>query len=251
MPTLINPSQSADLTENRLLADLSLPELDRLTPKMHLVRLEDQQTIHTAGEVVRSVYFPVTAVLAQVNTLENGNSLAVGVVGNEGMACLPVFLGADSEPYDLVVQVPGKAYRMVATVLGEESGHIVRLRDLLLRYTQAFLSQITQTAACSRHHLVKQRLATWLLMLCDRTSTDQLPMTHEFLARMLGVGRPSVTLTIDALQKSRVICHSRGIVTIVDRPGLEAAACECYQLMRDDHDRLLRDNAGAGLGHCI
>jgi CRP-like cAMP-binding protein len=129
---------------------------------------------------------------------------------------------------------------MIATVLGEEAGHVGHLRELLLRYTQAFLDQITQTAACSRHHLVKQRLATWLLMLCDRTSADQLPMTHEFLARMLGVGRPSVTLTIDALQKARLIYHSRGIVTIVDRQGLEEAACECYQLMREDYDRLLR-----------
>ena len=232
-------NQPVALIENRLLADLSTQELDHLMPEMRPVWLDDQQIIHTSGEVDRYVYFPVSAVLALVSTLENGSSLAVGVVGNEGMSCLPVFLGADSDPYDLLVQVPGIAYQMRATVLCEKSDHIGRLRGLLLRYTQAFLDQITQAAACSRHHLVKQRLAAWLLMLHDRTAADQLPMTHEFLAHMLGVGRPSVTLTIDALQKSGVICHSRGVLTIIDRQGLEATACECYQLIRDEYDRLL------------
>ena len=233
------PVQPVELLKNRILANLSHTELDHLMPKMQTVWLKDHQPIYTPGDKVRSVYFPATAVLALVNTLEDGSSLAAGVVGHEGMACLPVFLGVDSSPHDLLVQVPGIAHRMLATVLSEEADYSSHLHDLLLRYTQAFLDLVTQTAACSRHHLVKQRLATWLLMLHDRTTPNRLPMTHEVLGRMLGVGRPSVTLAMDALHRAGFICHSRGAITIIDQYGLEATACECYQLIRDEYDRLL------------
>jgi CRP-like cAMP-binding protein len=225
--------------ENRLLAALPCAERQHLDSQMQMVQLKHKQMIHLPGESVRYVYFPVTAVLSLVSILKDGSSTEIGTVGNEGMAGLPALLGSGSDPYDMLVQVPGTAHRMLAGTLSEATGRPGPLRDLLLRYTQVFLDQVAQEVACGRHHVLKQRMASWLLMLRDRTDTEQLPVTHEFLGHMLGVGRPTVTLTAVELQRAGLIRYSRGSITILDRQGLEAATCECYRLIQAEYDRLL------------
>lgn len=226
-------------TKNRLLDALPSEELDHLSPSLQTIQLEYKQTVQLPEESVRAVYFPINAVLALVSTMKDGSSTEVGIVGNEGMAGLPALLGGGSAPFDLVVLIPGTAYCMSAIVLGEEVIRPGPLRDVLLHYTQAFLNQVAQLVACNRHHSIQQRLSGWLLMLHDRTGTDELPLTHEFLAQMLGVGRPSVTLITAILQQSGLIRQSRGRITIADRRGLEASTCECYRMIRDEYDRLL------------
>ncbi len=225
--------------ENRFLAALPCEIRQRILPSMQTVQLRRKQPIHRPGEAIGSVYFPVTAVLSLVSILEDGSSTEVGAIGNEGLAGLPALLGAESTPFDMVVQVPGAAHRMLAHTLGEEVRRSPPLREALLRFEQAFLDQVAQTAACGRHHVVGRRLATWLLMMSDRVESDQVPLTHESLADTLGVGRPSVTLAAAALQSRGLIRYSRGVITVLDRPGLEAHACECYRIIHDEYDRLL------------
>jgi CRP-like cAMP-binding protein len=227
------------LAENRLLAGLPPEQHERLRPLMRMVQLKREQPIHRPGEAIQMVYFPITAVLSYVCILADGSSSQLCAVGSEGMAGLPALLGVDSTPFGMSVQVPGTAHRMPTSALIEETRYDGPLRDGLLHYQQAFLDQIAQTVACSRHHSIAQRLATWLLTIGDRGRTDRFPMTHELLGYTLGVTRPTVTLTAEALQRAGLIRYARGMITITDRPGLEAAACECYRIMLEEYDRLL------------
>lgn len=236
---MIALNRLASPVENGLLAALPSEEFERLRPQMRTVQLRYKQTIHRSGESIRWVYFPITAVVALTSILQDGSSAELGLVGCEGMAGLSALLGSDSTPFDVVVQIPGTAYQMCAGALTEEAGRPGPLGAGLLRYTLAFLGQVAQGISCTCHHDVTQRLARYLLMMRDRVATDRLPLTHEFLGQMLGVGRPSVTLTLDALQKAGLVRLSRGNVTVVDPQGLEAMACECYQSIRDEYSRLL------------
>jgi CRP-like cAMP-binding protein len=232
-------SKWAQPAENRLLGALSPQEQAHLLPLMHTVSLKRKQTIYLSGESVWSVYFPVSAVLSLVSVMADGTSTEVGMVGSEGMAGLPAFLGARSEPFEMVVQVAGTAHCMSATRLSDEAHHSIPLRDLLLRYAQAFTAQVAQGTACRGHHSLRQRMAKWLLMIRDGIEADQFRMTHELLGQMLAVGRPRASLTAKWLRDDGLIGYRREIVTIIDRPGLEAAACECYRVVKNEYDRLL------------
>lgn len=229
------------LDDNRLLAVLPMAELEQLRPLMQIVQLKRKQPISLPGDTIHFVYFPISTVLSIVSILEDGSSTELGMVGKDGMAGLAVLLGVNSTPYYTQVQTPGSAYRMRAALLYQEVSRSGPLRDLLLRYTQVFLNGVAQTAACSLHHVLRQRIASWLLIRSDRGDSNWIVVTHEELGSMLGVGRPSVTLTANALQQAGFIQHSRGSIVILDRPGLEVAACECYHLVRDEYDRLLHD----------
>ena len=226
--------------ENRLLSALSPNERQHLLPLMQTVQLKRNQTIHLSGEAIGSVYFPVTAVLALVSTLEDGRSTGLGIVGSWGMAGLPLLLGAESVPFEMVVLVPGMAHRMRGVAFGDQIGLHGPLEHMLRLYTLAFMNHLAQGMACVCHHSVRQRMATWLLMLHDALPSDQIPLTQEFLGQMLGVGRPSITLTATGLQADDLIHYHRGDISICDRAGLELAACECYQLIRDQYDHLFQ-----------
>jgi CRP-like cAMP-binding protein len=206
---------------------------------MGVVPLKLRQAIHRPGKTIRSVYFPVSVVLSQVSILADGSTTELGVVGHEGMAGLPALLGADSAPFQTMVLVPGLAHRISVDVFCQEAGRPGPLRDELLRYTQAFLSQVAQGMACSQHHSVERRLASALLSISDRAGSSPLPLTQELLAYILGVGRPSVTLNAATLQAAGLIRYHRGHIRITDRRGLETAACECYRVVRAEYERLL------------
>jgi CRP-like cAMP-binding protein len=225
--------------ENRLLGALSPQEQAHLLPLMHIVSLKRKQTIYLSGESMGSVYFPISTVLSLVSVMADGTNIEVGMVGSEGMAGLPEFLGARSEPFEMVVHVAGTGQCMSATCLSNEAHHSAPLRDLVLRYAQAFTAQVAQGTACLGHHSLRQRMAKCLLMIRDGIEADQFRMTHELLGQMLAVGRPRASLTAKSLRDDGLIGYRREIVTITDGQGLEATACECYRIVKDEHDRLL------------
>lgn len=224
--------------ENRLLAALPQQVRDHLGPMLQTIQLQRAQALLLQGEPLEMVYFPITAVLSLVNILKNGSSTEISTVGSEGMVGLPAFLGGMSEPYGIVVQISGSACRMLASALDAETGKSGPLRDLLLRYTQVFVDNMAQEVACGRHHTLKQRFATWILTQGDRVGGLRIQVTHEYAAEMLSVGRSSVSLMAAELQRGGLLGLSRGSMTILDRPGLEEAACECYSDMRDEYDHL-------------
>ncbi|HEX2717910.1 MAG TPA: Crp/Fnr family transcriptional regulator, partial [Gemmatimonadaceae bacterium] len=187
---------------------------------------------------ITHVYFPETCVVSLISTLHHGGAVEVGTVGCEGMAGLPVFLADNESPMRAIVQIPGAALRVDAEYFARATA-VGRLHVLLLRYTQAFLTQVAQTAACNAAHLVEERCARWLLATRDRVDGDTFPLTHEFLAFMLGVRRAGVTVAMQALQDAGLVRYGRGWVTIVNRGGLEAASCECYATVRAHYARLL------------
>ncbi len=207
-------------------------ERAHISPLIQAVPLKPHQLIHVPGAPIQSIYFPVTAVLSLVSILEDGNSTSIATVGNEGAVGLPAVLGTASEPFCPVVLIPGTAQRMPANVVSATEHCPGALDIALLRYAQTLLDQVAVGMACSRHHPVKQRLASWLLMIGDRIQTNRLPLTHELLGQMLGVGRPSVTLAISSLQEAGHIRHGRCFITIIDRDGLEQIACQCYRAIR-------------------
>jgi CRP-like cAMP-binding protein len=225
---------------NRLLAALSSEEREQVQPLLHMVRMRHGQAIYTPGEPIRFLYFPLTVVLSLVGALSDGRSAEIGIIGNEGMVGLPALFGADFSPFQIIVQIPGTAQRMPVGALGSEARDAGSLDALLLRYSQTFFNQVAHGLICNRHHPVAQRLATWLLRIRDRVETDRLPLTQEFLGYMLGVGRPSVNLTEAVFAEVGLVRHSRGAITIIDREGLEAAACECYFHVRDEYQRLMK-----------
>lgn len=229
----------ATVLRNRLLAALPPGEFARVRPHLETLTLEAGQVLFEAGAPVRHVYFPETAVVSVVSALRQGGAVEVGTAGCEGMAGLPAFLGDNAPSTRVFAQVPGAAARMGAAAFADLAGAPGPLHRVMLRYTQAFLVQVTQTAACNAAHLVEQRCARWLLMTHDRVAGDAFPLAHEFLAAMLAVRRPGVTVAMRALQDAGLVGYARGRVVVRDRAGLEGASCECYGVVRAHYDRLL------------
>ena len=236
---LVAPTAHDELAGNRLLATLPGDELIQLRPHLERVQLDLRDVLYEQGVPMRHVYFPETAVVSFTNTMREGGTVEVGTAGREGMVGLAAFLGDDSSFVRAIAQVPGAALRMDVAAFVRVARAPNALHRLLLRYTEAFLAQVAQTAACNAAHLVEQRCARWLLMTHDRVNGDEFPMTHEFLALMLGVRRAGVTLAMCGLQEAQLVSYTRGRVAITDRVGLERASCECYCTVRGHFERLL------------
>jgi len=226
--------------KNQLLSALPIEEYDRLLPYLEAVSLIPKQIIYAPNEPIEYVYFPNSGIISLVNLTEDGGTVEAATVGNEGMAGIPVFLGADRMPGQAISQVVGNALRMKADVFKYEVTPDTSLYNLLLRYTQALLNQISQSVACNCLHSVERRCCRWLLMCHDRVRSDQFTLTQELLSQMLGVRRASVSEVAATLQKEGLIRYNRGKITIRDRLGLEATACECYRVVKEEFERLLR-----------
>jgi CRP-like cAMP-binding protein len=233
-------------TLNRILNALPPEEYERLSPQLERVTLPLRQVLYRPEQPITHVYFPNSGTVSIVSVFEDGRHVEVGMVGNEGMFGVNVFLGSVSTPLEAVVQLPGEGYRMRADVLKSEFKSGGPLHDMLLRYTQAFITQVAQNAACNRAHHVEGQMAKWLLMCQDRSDSPELELTQEFISTMLGVRRPGVTEAAGLLRDRGLINYVRGHITITDREGLEALTCECYQLVRKEFDRLVGVN-----GHTV
>ena len=197
--------------------------------------------LYESGVALQHVYFPADCIISLLYVMENGASAEIAVVGNEGMVGISLFMGGDTTPSRAVVQSAGHAYRLKGSLLKEEFARSGAAQHLLLRYTQALLTQMAQTAVCNRHHTVEQQLCRWLLLSLDRLSDNKLTMTQELIANMLGVRREGVTEAAGKLQAAGLIRYSRGKITVLDRPRLERKACECYAVVKKESDRLLPD----------
>jgi CRP-like cAMP-binding protein len=224
---------------NRLLAHLPPEDRARLARRMRQVHLAAGQELAQAGAPVRTVYFPETAVVSMVSTMRDGTQVEVATIGAEGIVGLTAFLGTDSLPMNVIAQVSGDAWRLDAELFRAEVGRNEGFRAAISRYLQGLLVQIAQTVACNRLHPVGERTARWLLMTADRVGSDEFRLTQEFLATMLGVHRPSVTVAAGDLQRRGTISYHRGHVRVTDRRALERASCECYGVIRAEFERLL------------
>lgn len=224
---------------NRLLAALPPAELAELQPHLERQHVDQRQVLFEPDSPVSVIHFPETCIVSLVTTMQVGGTVETGTVGREGCAGLPVVLGDGTSSVRAIVRLPGTSLTLRAARLAEVARPGSALQRLLLRYAQAFMAQVTQTAACNSAHLVVQRCARWLLATAERIDGDDLPLTHEFLAFMLGVRRSGVTIAMHALKERELIRYARGRVTIVDRAQLERASCECYRVVRAHFDRLL------------
>jgi hypothetical protein len=221
---------------NRLLAALPKKDYQRLLPRLEPVTLIFGDILFEPGDLLRYVYFPNNSIISLLSAVDKREHLEVGIVGNDGMAGLPVFMGVNRSRTRGLVQGAGDAMRMTATSLGKEVGNGGALHKLLHRYTHSLLTQISQSAACNRFHQVNARLARWLLMTHDRVEGNEFRLTQEFLSHMLGVRREQVTIAAGALQKKKLISYSRGQIRILNRAGLEAVSCKCYATVREEYD---------------
>jgi CRP-like cAMP-binding protein len=228
-------------TQNHLLAALPAAEFERLSPHLELVPMPLGEALCESGARLDYVYFPTTSIVSLLYVLEDGASAEIAVVGNEGILGISLFMGGETTPSRAVVQSAGYGYRLAAQHLKHEFNRGGPVLHLLLRYTQALITQMTQTAVCNRHHSVEQQLCRWLLLSLDRLSTNSLAMTQELIADMLGVRREGVTEAAGKLQRQGLIRYSRGHIDVLDRPGLEQAVCECYAVVKAEFDRLLAD----------
>jgi CRP-like cAMP-binding protein len=224
---------------NRIIAALSQIEQKRITPHLQLVEMPLGKVLAESGDVLRHVYFPTDSIVSLLYVLENGASAEISVVGNEGVVGIALFMGGESTPSRAIVQSAGHAYRLSGQILKHEFHTNAAIQVLLLRYTQALITQMAQTAVCNRHHSVDQQLCRWLLLSLDRLAGPDLTMTQELIANMLGVRREGVTEAAGKLQKHGVITYNRGRITVVDRPKLESLCCECYAVVKRESDRLL------------
>ena len=197
------------------------------------------EALYESGGRLQHVYFPTTSIISLLYVMEDGASAEIAVVGNEGILGISLFMGGETTPSRAVVQSAGYGYRLRAQLLKQEFNRAGPVMHLLLRYTQALITQMAQTAVCNRHHSVEQQLCRWLLLSLDRLESDELTMTQELIANMLGVRREGVTEAAGHLQDAGLISYSRGRITVIDRPGLEARTCECYQVVKREFDRLL------------
>jgi CRP-like cAMP-binding protein len=226
---------------NKLLAKLTREELEIVSAHLEHVELPLKRVLHTPLEPIQYLYFPTRGVISMVNEPETGDIVEFATIGFEGMAGFPLVLGSNSVPSMAIVQIPGEGLRMKAAHLQSAMQRVPGLQKLLLRYTMALLNQIAQGTSCNRLHEVQERCARWLLQTHDRVEGDTFPLTQEFLAQMLGVHRPTVTVAAATLQKAGLIQYSRGQITIADRKGLEAASCSCYRIISDEYERLLEE----------
>jgi len=226
-------------TENHLLAALPQIERQRVFPALELVPMPLGSVVYESGSRLDHVYFPATAIISLLYVMADGASAQMAVVGNDGMVGVALFMGGETTPSRAIVQSAGRAFRVASRLLKEEFRRAGPVQHVLLRYTQALITQMAQTAVCNRHHSVDQQLCRWLLMSLDRLNSNQLSMTQELIANMLGVRREGVTESAGKLQKLGLIEYSRGHIVVLDRPALEAHACECYQVVKTEFDRLL------------
>jgi len=224
---------------NRLLAALSREDYQKLAPQMEYVSFSLGEVVYEFGGRLDYVFFPTTSIISLLYTMENGSSAEMGLTGNDGVVGIALFMGGGTMPNRAVVQSGGLAIRMKAKVLQNEFSRGGKFQRLLLRYTQALITQISQTAVCNRLHSVEQQLCRWLLLSHDRVPGDDLIMTQELIADMLGVRREGVTVAAGRLQDAGAISYVRGHIKILDRKGLEETVCECYKVVRDEFDRLL------------
>jgi CRP-like cAMP-binding protein len=232
-------SSRTALYGNRLLDALPSDVREDLRPYLETVSLAANQPIHEPGATATHVFFPTSGLISLVATMTEGDSVEIGMIGREGMFNVAAFLGDDTPSQRAMVQLAGSALRMPTRWLRQKVRENASMSELLLRYAQVTLSTAAQTAACNRLHLLEQRCARWLLSARDRAEGDQFPMTQEFLAMMLGVRRPGVTVAAQSLQAAGTITYNHGTITIIDRAGLEAASCECYRFIQTEFNRLL------------
>jgi len=236
IPSIRKPG---DPQANQLLAALPEAEWQRWQPLLEPVHLPLGQVLYESGGVMSHVYFPTNAIVSLLYVLENGASAEIAVVGHEGMVGISLFMGGGSTPSRAVVQSAGQGFRLRATVIRDEFARSSPVLHLLLRYTQALITQMTQTAVCNRHHSLDQQLCRRLLLSLDRLPGDELVMTQELIANMLGVRREGVTEAALSLQKAGLIRYARGHITVLNRQGLEQRTCECYAVVKTEYDRLL------------
>lgn len=226
-------------TQNRMLAALSPETQERLFSHLELVALPQGKVLYESGDTMRHVYFPTDSIVSMLYVMENGSSAGISVVGNEGLIGVSLFMGGESTPSRAIVQRGGHAYRLSGQRIKNEFTIHGDLLQLMLRYTQSLLTQMSQTAVCNRHHSIDQQLCRWLLLSLDRLPSNKLKMTQELIANMLGVRREGVTDAAGKLQKLGVIEYTRGHITVLDRPALETLSCECYAAVKKETDRLL------------
>ncbi len=228
-----------DLKKNHLLGQLLDIGGQQWSSKLEQVEMCHGQVLYDSGCPLRYTYFPTTAVVSLLSLLENGASVKIAIVGNDGIVGVPLFVGAESTLSRAVVHGAGHGYRISAAILKEESEHICPVLNLLLRYTQTLITQITQTAVCNRHHVLERQLCHCLLQCLDRAPSNELIMTQALIASMLGVRREGVTEAAIKLQAAGLIRYSRGHITVLDREGLEKNSCECYAILKRETNRLL------------
>ncbi|MEO8922448.1 MAG: Crp/Fnr family transcriptional regulator [Caldimonas sp.] len=231
-------TSTVDPKKNHLLAALPDTEWQRWQTLLEYVEMPLGQVLYESGGTMSHVYFPITAIVSLLYVMENGASAEIAVVGNEGLVGISLFMGGGSTPSRAVVQSAGQGFRLTSKVIKEEFNRAPVLH-LLLRYTQALITQMAQTAVCNRHHSLDQQLCRWLLLSLDRLQGNELVMTQELISNMLGVRREGVTEGALKLQEAGLIRYSRGRITVLDRPGLEKRTCECYRVVKTEYDRLL------------
>ena len=234
------PSRASEIAQkNKLLAALPEQEFERVISKLEPVSLPLGKVLYESGDKLEHVYFPTTAIISLLYVMENGATAEIGVVGNEGVLGIALFMGGDTTPNRAVIQSAGEALKMTARDLMVEFTLGGKFHNLLLRYTQALITQISQTAVCNRLHPIEQQLCRWLLLSHDRLDSDKLVMTHDLISNMLGVRREGVTLAAQKLAAQGLTRNDRGTITVLDRRGLEKAVCECYKVVNDEYERIL------------
>ena len=224
---------------NHLLAALPASDYRPLSAQLELIHLPQGKVLCESGAVLNYVYFPITSVISLLYVTEEGACTETAVVGSEGMVGVSIFMGTETAPCQAVVQSAGYAYRLNKQLLKQKFDRSSSIRHLLLRYTQALITHVAQTAVCNRHHSVDQQLCRWLLLNLDRSPTNELAMTHEMIANKLGVRREGVTDAAGKLRNAGLIRYNRGRITVLDRPRLEKFSCECYAVVKNEFDRLL------------
>ena len=232
-----------DPRENQILDALPADERDRLFPHMKLVEMPLGTVLYESGNKLRHIYFPIDSIVSLLYVMKNGASAEIAVVGNEGAIGLALFMGGETTPNRAVVQSAGSAYRLTGKRLKDEFSRHGNLLHVLLRSTQSLITQMAQTAVCNRHHSLDQQLCRWLLLSIDRLPSNQLNMTQELIANMLGVRREGVTAAAGKLQTLGVIKYVRGRITVLNRPELEKLSCECYDVVKNEADRLRSPHA--------
>ncbi len=238
---LLRPSRPPTPKQNHLLAALPAADYERLLPQLELLQLPLGWAVYESGSEQGYVYFPTNSIVSLLYVMQDGASAEIAVVGHEGVVGIALFMGGDTTPSRAVVQGAGYAHRLKASVLKGEFDRGGPLQHLLLRYTQALITQMAQTAVCNRHHAIEQQLCRWLLLSLDRLPSKELAMTQELIANMLGVRREGVTEAAGKLQAAGLIHYNRGKITVLDRAKLEAQVCECYAVVKREYDRLLPD----------
>ena len=233
------PNDSNDALKNYLLAALPADDFERVQTKLEPVSCNLGEVLYESGDKMNYAYFPTTAIISMLYIMESGATAEIGIIGNDGVLGMALFLGGDTTTSRAIIQSAGEAFTMKAEDLKAEFALGGIFQKLMLRYTQALTTQISQTAVCNRLHSVEQQLCRWLLLSHDRLHSDQLVMTHDLISNMLGVRREGITLAAQKLASKKLIKNNRGTITIIDRQGLEESVCECYEVVNNEYNRLL------------